>query len=117
MTLAGAGTKGPGGPRRVARRRARNVRCAAFMCGISGVLYRDGAPADAGVLEHMIGQLKHRGPDGFGVKCFRGVGLAHARLSVIDLSDAAAQPLTTERGRAWVVFNGEIYNFRALRAE
>lgn len=69
-------------------------------------------------LATMIGQLAHRGPD----ELVAGlpepwVGLAHARLRVIDLSDAARQPMVGEDGAVWVVYNGEIYNFRELREE
>ncbi len=87
------------------------------MCGIAGVLYRDGTPADAHVLQAMASQLRHRGPDGSGVRSFQGAGLAHTRLAIIDLTDAAAQPLGSDDGKVWVTFNGEIYNFRELRAE
>src|SRR4051812_47083596 len=91
------------------------------MCGIAGVLYRDGATADSRVLKNMIEQVRHRGPDGDGVQTSGPCGLAHARLAVIDLSDAASQPLTLgdlpAASRPWIVFNGEIYNFKELRAE
>ncbi len=87
------------------------------MCGIAGVLYRDGTHASAHVLQAMASQLRHRGPDGSGVRSFQGAGLAHTRLAIIDLTDAAAQPLGSDDGKVWVTFNGEIYNFRELRAE
>src|SRR5687768_7940090 len=88
------------------------------MCGIAGVLYLDGKPADEQTLRHMADQIRHRGPDGSGARAFEGgAGLAHRRLAIIDLSPAAAQPLASEDGRVWVSFNGEIYNFLELRAE
>jgi asparagine synthase (glutamine-hydrolysing) len=82
------------------------------MCGLAG-FYGDFAP-------HLLGQmataLAHRGPDGEGVwhSAQQGFGLAHRRLSIIDLSSAASQPMAGVAGRYQVVFNGEIYNFKAL---
>lgn len=87
------------------------------MCGISGVLYRDGSSPSEAVLSRMAATLAHRGPDGFRVKSLGPVGFVHNRLSVIDLSQAAFQPMTSVDGRAWVVFNGELYNFRELRTQ
>ena len=85
------------------------------MCGIAGVFYRDGRAADDRVLQAMGAQIEHRGPDAWGVKSFAGGGLAHRRLKIIDLTEAAAQPMG-EAG-VWISFNGEIYNFAALREE
>jgi asparagine synthase (glutamine-hydrolysing) len=64
----------------------------------------------------MITALKHRGPDGFGFHIAPGVGLAHARLSIIDLV-TGAQPIRNETGSVQIVFNGEIFNYRELRQE
>ncbi|MEM6572013.1 MAG: asparagine synthase (glutamine-hydrolyzing) [Planctomycetota bacterium] len=90
------------------------------MCGIAGWLSPDGTIASS-VLDGIRDAMAHRGPDGAGtwVSSDRRVGLAHRRLSIIDLSDAASQPMRTERdGRALsIVFNGEIYNHADLRAE
>ena len=90
------------------------------MCGIAGV-WSPGGLGDHARVEHaladMVRTIAHRGPDGQGVWTDGTVGLGHARLAVIDLSDAAAQPMTDADGTVWVTFNGEIYNFRALRAE
>ncbi|HEV2622906.1 MAG TPA: asparagine synthase (glutamine-hydrolyzing) [Frateuria sp.] len=87
------------------------------MCGLAGFLGTPEAPAAArALLERMIGTLHHRGPDGFGFHVEGGVGLAHARLAVIDLT-TGAQPIANERGTVWTVLNGEIFNYRALRTE
>ncbi len=84
------------------------------MCGIAGQVTA-GAPADARLVTAMGRALRHRGPDDQGVWVQGGVGLAHQRLSVIDLSPAGHQPMSNEDGSVWIVFNGEIYNFRELR--
>ena len=84
------------------------------MCGICGVLARDGAVAPE-TLGAMAGALAHRGPDGEGLHLDPPIGLGHRRLSIIDLSEAASEPMTNEDGSLWLVFNGEIYNFRELR--
>lgn len=68
------------------------------------------------VLQRMIRTLAHRGPDGFGFHAEPGVGLAHARLSIIDLA-TGDQPIHNPRRNVWTVFNGEIFNFIELRAE
>lgn len=82
------------------------------MCGIAGFL-GDFHPR---VLDDFQQRLAHRGPDGFGLwKDEKAkVGLAHRRLSIIDLSTAASQPMKAVDGRYMVIFNGEIYNFKAL---
>ena len=88
------------------------------MCGISGKLYFDTTrPVEREVLERMNASLAHRGPDDAGIYCVGAVGLAHRRLSIIDLSPAGHQPMTNEDGTVWIVFNGEIYNFPELRAD
>ena len=84
------------------------------MCGLAG-----STALPDGFLARAKRLLRHRGPDGDGE--WRGrdgrFGLVHTRLAVIDLSQAAAQPMVSDCGRFVIVFNGEIYNFRALRAE
>jgi asparagine synthase (glutamine-hydrolysing) len=87
------------------------------VCGIAGALYRSGRRPEARVLEAMASEIAHRGPDGSGVACFDGAGLAHRRLAILDLSDAARQPLELPDAGSSIVFNGEIYNFRELRRE
>lgn len=90
------------------------------MCGIAGFLGGPGLPADADarrtVLAAMTGTMTARGPDGQGQWLEGPVALGHRRLSIIDLA-AGAQPMADMNGRAVVTFNGEIYNFRELRAE
>ena len=90
------------------------------MCGIAGVIgYRaDGRTDDAEVVRLRDAQA-HRGPDDAGVwiSADGRVGLGHRRLSIIDLSPSGHQPMATADGRLRVVYNGEIYNFRALRQE
>lgn len=75
---------------------------------------------DREVLRQMTATLAHRGSEGQGVQLLAAgrvqVGLGHTRLKIIDLSDAASQPMANEDGSVWVAFNGEIYNFKELRA-
>lgn len=87
------------------------------MCGIAGVLHRDGRPASPVTLKAMTDIIAHRGPDGEGHYCDGPVGLGHRRLSIIDLTDAARQPMTTRDGRFVLTYNGEIYNFHELKAD
>ena len=99
------------------------------MCGIAGAVFWDGGPpaVDAtGIVRLMTGALAHRGPDGMGVeRCPAAAGaaevvpvavLGHRRLAIIDLTDRAAQPMSSERGLT-LTFNGEIYNFQDIRRE
>ena len=92
------------------------------MCGIAGIAARPGS-ADAAAtharLERMVCEQHHRGPDAHGHHYVNGSAIAvgHTRLSIIDLSDCGAQPMRDRSGQRWVVFNGEIYNYRELRAE
>lgn len=87
------------------------------MCGITGLLNFDGADAPREVLQSMTDILRHRGPDGQGLHISGPVGLGHRRLAIIDLSDAAKQPMSNEDETIWLTFNGEIYNFMELRRE
>lgn len=88
------------------------------MCGIAGWSLRPGVSLAPAALEAMAAAIRHRGPDDHDtwLDPQAGAGLTHNRLSIIDLSAAGRQPMRSESGRA-LVFNGEIYNFRALRAE
>lgn len=93
------------------------------MCGICGIVdYGAERPCDEAMLSAMARTLAHRGPDDNGVRIFDGtgmprVGLGHTRLSVIDLSPHGHQPMRNEDGSVWLVYNGEIFNFPALREE
>jgi asparagine synthase (glutamine-hydrolysing) len=93
------------------------------MCGIFGIVTKDGS-IPRGVLENAAGALAHRGPDDSGTQVVetspdgnRQVGFAHTRLSIIDLSPLGHQPMQDPASGNWIVFNGEIYNFRELRAQ
>ncbi|MCK9485513.1 MAG: asparagine synthase (glutamine-hydrolyzing) [Dehalococcoidia bacterium] len=87
------------------------------MCGIAGIVSLAGDSAPPAVVERMAATLEHRGPDDGGQQVAGPCGMAHCRLSIIDLSAAARQPLRDERGDVWLITNGEIYNHEALRAE
>jgi len=111
------------------------------MCGICGIAHFGNKRVDPVILNRMCQVLDHRGPDDEGMvlisrmpKSFREVkrgetsclgrvegdyvvGLGHKRLSIIDLSEAAHQPMCNEDGTVWIVYNGEIYNFQDLRGE
>ena len=93
------------------------------MCGIAGVYSRSGAPIEAQVLARMCDRLVHRGPDDSGTHIIQSksgsgpsVGLAHTRLSIIDLF-TGKQPMSNEDNSLWLVYNGEIYNYQELRDE
>ena len=85
------------------------------MCGICGI----GGDYDPAALDRMVGLLRHRGPEGAGTHWDQEaeVGLGHTRLAIIDLTEAAREPMTNENETLWLVFNGEIYNFRELRRQ
>jgi len=110
------------------------------MCGIVGAVSLDGVPIDLPALQRMNDLQAHRGPDGEGFMlgwikdgAFKHsfaqgagrlnsdaparVGLGHRRLAIIDLSDRGLQPMSSNDGSTWIVFNGEIYNFQELRSE
>jgi asparagine synthase (glutamine-hydrolysing) len=87
------------------------------MCGIVGKLSLDGKQSvDPGLIKRMTDVIAHRGPDGEGHYVRGPIGLGHRRLSIIDLN-TGSQPMCNEDGSVWVVFNGEIYNYLALKAE
>jgi len=86
------------------------------MCGIAGIVSLEGKPVFERELRDMCSAIAHRGPDDEGYYFETGVGLGMRRLSIIDLA-SGRQPIGNEDGSVWVVFNGEIYNFRELRRE
>ena len=84
------------------------------MCGICAIF--GGTGRSAGAIQAMVAALRHRGPDAQSYRQVSGADLGHARLSIIDLS-GGDQPMADETQRYWIVFNGEIYNYRELRDE
>ena len=92
------------------------------MCGILGYILNPGREAPGG-LEEATDLLAHRGPDDRGTVDFNlpgsghRVAFGHTRLSIQDLSCAGHQPMSNENGRVWICYNGEVYNFKTLRAE
>ncbi len=86
------------------------------MCGIVGFYSRKNVFPKR-ELERMTDSLIHRGPDARGTFSHNHLGLGHRRLSIIDLSEQANQPMVSQSGNAWIVFNGEIYNFKELGRE
>ena len=88
------------------------------MCGIAGFIRKDRTESEnTSLLSRMGDSLYHRGPDAGGNYLDKGVGMAHRRLSILDLSDSGAQPMTSHSGRYVMVYNGEIYNYMSLRNE
>jgi asparagine synthase (glutamine-hydrolysing) len=87
------------------------------MCGICGIYHTDSEePVSQELLGRMTEQIRHRGPDDSGMYLEKNVGLGFRRLSIIDLA-GSHQPMTNETGDIWLVFNGEIWNYKTLRAE
>jgi asparagine synthase (glutamine-hydrolysing) len=87
------------------------------MCGIAGAIRPDGPGIGARAMGAMLSAIAHRGPDDEGVWSEGGAWLGHRRLSIIDLTATGRQPMISADGRLVIVLNGEIYNYRALRAE
>lgn len=83
------------------------------MCGIAGVVSFNDSPPDRDLLVRMLGFIGHRGPDAFGIHLDRNAGLAHSRLSIIDLS-GGDQPIHNEDGSVWITYNGEVFNYPDL---
>ncbi len=85
------------------------------MCGIIGILnLKKDTPIEQDLLERMLGIIRHRGPDEFGIYLDSKMGMGNARLSIIDLS-TGSQPICNEDETVWIVFNGEIFNYIELR--
>ena len=87
------------------------------MCGLVAVLNLDGRPGSAPVIRAMADMLAHRGPDDHGFHVDGPAALGHRRLSILDLSSAGHQPMSSRDGRYVLVYNGEIYDFQELKAE
>jgi len=87
------------------------------MCGICGILNMGGDSPSRKIIQSMTDTIAHRGPDGEGIFVDGPIGLGHRRLAILDLSDAAAQPMQTPDGRYTLSYNGEIYNYRELKKE
>jgi len=88
------------------------------MCGIAGI-FAPGGRTSIEAVRTMLAAMSHRGPDDTGTESL-GAGevvLGHLRLSILDLSPLGHQPMATPDKKIWVVFNGEIYNFREIKAE
>src|SRR5512141_1481499 len=87
------------------------------MCGICGKLSFAEEIPDRSIIRAMCKTIEHRGPDDEGIYTAPHIGLGQRRLSIIDLAPSACPPLCNEDRTIWLVFNGEIYNFRELRKE
>lgn len=87
------------------------------MCGLAGIWRHDGGEAERAAIDSMLATIPHRGPDGMGVWREGRVALGHRRLSIIDLTNAAAQPMLTEDESGVLIYNGEVYNYGAIRRE
>ncbi|MGB7741060.1 MAG: asparagine synthase (glutamine-hydrolyzing) [Steroidobacteraceae bacterium] len=86
------------------------------MCGISGIVSRNGSAVPPELIRRITDVVAHRGPDGHGYFTESNVALGHRRLSIIDLSEQGHQPMPY-RSRYWITYNGEIYNYLELREE
>ena len=87
------------------------------MCGIAGVINLSRERVEESEIEVMTEAIRHRGPDGDGAFLHENIGFGHRRLAIIDLSEAGRQPMASGDGRFVVTYNGEVYNFRELRAQ
>src|ERR1051326_2825801 len=89
------------------------------MCGILGWIKQ--GRADERIFPRAVNLIRHRGPDDSGIERFRDTKwetwLGHRRLSILDLSPLGHQPMSDDSGRYWIVFNGEIYNFKEVRKD
>ncbi|AZW16636.1 asparagine synthase (glutamine-hydrolyzing) [Bordetella hinzii] len=87
------------------------------MCGIAGFINLNGIPAEPELVRRMTDAIVHRGPDGEGQWADGPIALGHRRLAIIDLTVTGAQPMHSVDGRYILTYNGELYNYRELRAE
>lgn len=86
------------------------------MCGISGIVRKDGGPVCEDRIRRMTDLVTHRGPDDYGLYFDTGLAIGHRRLAIIDLNLRGRQPMSF-RGRYWITYNGEVYNYLELRRE
>jgi asparagine synthase (glutamine-hydrolysing) len=86
------------------------------MCGIAGIVDFRLSPPSESLLRRMLGLIRHRGPEAFGVYLNEHIGMAHARLSILDLT-SGDQPIRNEDGTIWIVYNGEVFNYPDLRQD
>lgn len=87
------------------------------MCGIAGIVDFSDRAIERSVIRKMTDRLAHRGPDAAGIYTDNGIALGHRRLSIIDVSEASNEPMWDHSSRYVIVFNGEIYNYRELKAK
>jgi asparagine synthase (glutamine-hydrolysing) len=87
------------------------------MCGIAGLVDLKGREVRKDSIKAMTDSIKHRGPDGEGQWVYENIGIGHRRLAIIDLSDAAAQPMHSSDRRYVLTYCGEIYNYKEIRKE
>jgi asparagine synthase (glutamine-hydrolysing) len=87
------------------------------MCGIVGLVDLKGREVSIESVKAMSDAIAHRGPDGEGQWVFKNVGIGHRRLAIIDLTEAATQPMISKDGRYVLTYNGEIYNYKEIRKE
>jgi asparagine synthase (glutamine-hydrolysing) len=85
------------------------------MCGIAGIVLRDPSRPSCGAVEQMLAAIRHRGPDGRGVKSLGPCVLGNVRLAIVDLTECGAQPMSNDDGSIWITYNGETYNAAELR--
>jgi asparagine synthase (glutamine-hydrolysing) len=85
------------------------------MCGVAGIISLNNRPVDPSIIHRITDSMSHRGPDADGFYVKDEVSLGHRRLSIIDLSTVANQPMPDYTGRYWLIFNGEIYNFKEVK--
>src|ERR1700730_6302348 len=87
------------------------------MCGLSGILHLKNKSIDPAIIRRMSDCMAHRGPDADGFYIKEEIALGHRRLSILDLSEIANQPMWDHSGRYVLTFNGEIYNFREVKKQ
>jgi len=87
------------------------------MCGVAGIWQYDGGEADRSAIASMLVPIAHRGPDGTGIWQEGRVAFGHLRLSILDLTEAADQPMLTADGSGVLTYNGEVYNYQKIREE